>query len=127
MARKGKKSRFGPIYEGKCRICGCEGETEMHHIINQYHAKKTLEEPELITNHGNIVELCKFCHNQTDSKRYRVSKMISFEKGKLEHENKILSDNNIGFEEQLIRAYSHINALEQENESLKKQLKKLDY
>ena len=37
--RKGKKSRFGKEYKGTCRICGCEGYTEMHHIINQHYAR----------------------------------------------------------------------------------------
>ena len=53
---------------GVCRICGKEGYTEWHHIISRGHAKKT-GQMELITNPGNIVELCKSCHNQTTASK----------------------------------------------------------
>ena len=47
-----------------CRICGSEGYTEWHHIISQGYAKKH-DEKGLIRNPGNVVELCKPCHNKT--------------------------------------------------------------
>ena len=47
-----------------CRICGDEGYTEWHHIISQSYAKKN-NQKELIRNPGNVVELCKPCHNKT--------------------------------------------------------------
>ena len=103
--RKGKKSRFGKEYKGKCRICGCEGYTEMHHIINQHYAKTQLKQPELIKNHGNIVELCKSCHDHTDSSRYRVMKFETKNNYKLEKENEILKQNYECLLEQLKRAY----------------------
>ena len=53
---------------GVCRICGREGYTEWHHIISRGHAKKT-GQIELITNPGNIVELCKSCHDQTTASK----------------------------------------------------------
>ena len=53
---------------GVCRICNFEGYTEWHHIISRGHAKKTGQK-ELITNPGNIVELCKSCHDQTTASK----------------------------------------------------------
>ena len=47
-----------------CRICGDEGYTEWHHIISQSYAKKN-NQAKLIHNPGNVVELCKPCHNKT--------------------------------------------------------------
>jgi 5-methylcytosine-specific restriction endonuclease McrA len=47
-----------------CRICGTKGYTEWHHIISQSYAKKN-NQKELIRNPGNVVELCKPCHEKT--------------------------------------------------------------
>ena len=58
--------RYGVEVTGVCRICNSHGPTEMHHIISQSKANK-IDRPELITNPGNIVELCIKCHELTDS------------------------------------------------------------
>ena len=42
----------------------------MHHIISQAKAKK-LDRLDLITNAGNIVEICVDCHNLTDTSLFR--------------------------------------------------------
>ena len=55
---------------GQCRICENKGYTEWHHIISQHHARKTRQFP-LLRNPGNIVELCKKCHNQTSASKSR--------------------------------------------------------
>lgn len=59
-----------PMKTGACRICNRRGYTEWHHIISQGHAKKT-KQRDLITNHGNVVELCKSCHDQTTASKSR--------------------------------------------------------
>ena len=53
---------------GVCRICSRNGYTEWHHIISRGHAKKTGQH-QLITNPGNVVELCKSCHDQTTASK----------------------------------------------------------
>ncbi len=53
-----------PSKERICRICGDEGYTEWHHIISQSYARKH-DERGLIRNPGNVVELCKPCHDKT--------------------------------------------------------------
>ena len=62
--------RYGVEVKGVCRICGHEGYTELHHIISQAKIDK-LGREDLRTNAGNIVELCKECHDLTDSSSYR--------------------------------------------------------
>tara|TARA_B000000475_G_C15772878_1_gene356035 strand:+ start:36 stop:422 length:387 start_codon:yes stop_codon:yes gene_type:complete len=57
-----------PRKAGICRICSKKGYTEWHHIISRGHSKKTGQE-DLITNPGNVVELCKSCHNQTTASK----------------------------------------------------------
>ena len=59
-----------PKKVGVCRICSRQGYTEWHHIISQGHAKKT-KQRDLITNPGNVVELCKPCHDQTTASKSR--------------------------------------------------------
>ena len=46
-----------------------------HHIISRAHARKT-EQLDLITNPGNIVYICRKCHNQTTASksRYKIMK-----------------------------------------------------
>jgi len=56
--------RYGVLVSGECRICGFQGDTEMNHIISQARCKKIGKE-EWIRNEGNIVELCKNCHDNT--------------------------------------------------------------
>lgn len=65
-----------PRKTGVCRICSRTGYTEWHHIISRGHAKKT-GQPQLITNPGNVVELCKPCHDQTTASKswYLLNKM----------------------------------------------------
>ena len=53
---------------GACRICGFQGYTEWHHIISRGHAIKTNQD-DLIENPGNVVELCKTCHDQTTASK----------------------------------------------------------
>ena len=53
---------------GTCRICGFQGYTEWHHIISRGHAMKTNQD-DLIENPGNVVELCKTCHDQTTASK----------------------------------------------------------
>lgn len=60
----GAQKRYGVEVIGSCRICGTTGYTEMHHIISQERCMK-IGKDEWITNPGNIVELCKPCHNNT--------------------------------------------------------------
>jgi len=60
------EKRYGVEVTGVCRICQTDGFTEMHHIISQAKAKK-LGREDLLTNPGNIVELCIECHELTDS------------------------------------------------------------
>ena len=68
------QKRYGVPVTGSCRICGDTGYTEMHHIISQERCMKIGRE-DWITNPGNIVELCKSCHdNTTASMFYRISK-----------------------------------------------------
>jgi hypothetical protein len=62
--------RYGIEVTGVCKICEAEGKTEMHHIISQSKIKM-IERPELTTNPANIIELCKKCHDLTDSSSYR--------------------------------------------------------
>ena len=47
-----------------CRICDGEGYTEWHHIISQSYARKN-DQKHLLNNPGNVVELCKKCHDKT--------------------------------------------------------------
>ena len=61
--------RYGVEVTGVCKICKAEGYTEMHHIISQSKINK-MNQPDLLTNPNNIIELCKRCHNATDSHLY---------------------------------------------------------
>ena len=59
-----------PNKQRECRICGVSGYTEWHHIISRGHAKKT-NQLDLIDNPGNVVELCRGCHDQTTASKSR--------------------------------------------------------
>ena len=63
-------TRYDVEVTGKCRICGAEGETQMHHIVSVSVIEK-IGRTELLTNPGNIVELCIECHELTDTHLYR--------------------------------------------------------
>ena len=63
-------TRYGVEVTGKCQICGDEGKTEMHHIISTSVIER-IERPDLLTNSGNIVELCREHHKLTSSHIYR--------------------------------------------------------
>ena len=63
------EERYGKEVTGVCKICEAEGITEMHHIISQSKIKK-MNQPDLLTNPNNIIELCKPCHKATDSHIY---------------------------------------------------------
>ena len=62
--------RYGVEVTGICKICQAEGKTEMHHIISQSQIKR-IKRPDLLTNAGNIIEICVPCHDLTDSSVYR--------------------------------------------------------
>ncbi len=51
---------------GTCRICGNRGMLDPHHIISQAQARKQ-GRPELISNPGNVVHICRDCHKLTTS------------------------------------------------------------
>ena len=61
--------------KGSCRICNKRRVLDPHHIISRGHAKKT-DQLDLISNPGNIVYICRKCHNQTTASkaRYRILK-----------------------------------------------------
>ena len=84
-SKRESKSNF-PKKTGVCRICSQKGYTEWHHIISQGHAKKT-KQLDLITNPGNVVELCKPCHDQTTASksRYLLQKKENVRKSKFWH------------------------------------------
>ena len=65
-----KAAGYYPTKTGICRICEYSGYTEWHHIISQHHARKTNQHL-LLRNPGNIVELCKGCHDQTTASKSR--------------------------------------------------------
>ena len=51
---------------GACRICGAREMLDPHHIISQAQARKQ-SRPDLITNPGNVVHICRACHKLTTS------------------------------------------------------------
>ena len=54
-----------------------------HHIISRAHAKKT-NQLDLITNPGNIVYICRKCHNQTTASKARYKIMKEKQKSSVE-------------------------------------------
>ena len=86
-----------------CRICQSVTKLDPHHIISQGHAKKT-NQLDLITNQGNIVWICRKCHNQTTaSKAWAKLNLYETEEDKLKRK---------------------VRGLERENDKLRKQLNK---
>ena len=55
---------------GICKICKRSGRTDWHHIISQHHSIKT-RQTHLLDNPGNVIELCRRCHNQTTASMVR--------------------------------------------------------
>jgi 5-methylcytosine-specific restriction endonuclease McrA len=55
---------------GKCRICGVTGTMDIHHIISQS------EYPELAEIPGNMVLLCRSCHEKTTSYKLKNKKRV---------------------------------------------------
>lgn len=70
LNNRGRRKNSLPNKKGVCRICNKEGKTDWHHIISQHHAKK-YGKKDLLTNPGNVVELCRPCHRQTTSSKSR--------------------------------------------------------
>tara|TARA_B100001123_G_C15303630_1_gene1021856 strand:+ start:1297 stop:1707 length:411 start_codon:yes stop_codon:yes gene_type:complete len=70
LTEKSPSNLSYPYKQRECRICGLSGYTEWHHIISRGHAKKT-NQLDLIDNPGNVVELCKSCHDQTTASKSR--------------------------------------------------------
>ena len=56
--------------EGKCRICKTRGPLDPHHIISRGQAKK-LGRADLASNQGNIVWICRRCHDMTTASLVR--------------------------------------------------------
>jgi hypothetical protein len=55
---------------GTCRICGYQGMLDPHHIISQAQCKK-LNRRDLISNPGNVVHICRHCHDLTTASEVR--------------------------------------------------------
>ena len=72
-------TNYGFTKIGKCRICLANGYTEVHHIISQSMCDK-MERPDLKTNQGNLVELCKSCHDLTNHSYYREDRLSEKER-----------------------------------------------
>jgi hypothetical protein len=56
--------------KGTCRICGYQGMLDPHHIISQAQCKK-LNRLDLISNPGNVVHICRHCHDKTTASKVR--------------------------------------------------------
>ena len=137
MARKSKY--------GNCRICSKKAKLDPHHIISQHRAKKINQE-QLIRNPGNIVFICRKCHNQTtaslvrrkmafkrDEKHqeedvmYLTIESLEAQLAKLRAENKQrMKEVRELAEDEIADKDSTIDSLEQENDDLKRQLELLD-
>ena len=64
--------RLGMVrVRGTCRICGYQGMLDPHHIISQAQAKR-LNRRDLITNPGNVVHICRRCHDLTPASQKRA-------------------------------------------------------
>ena len=84
-----------------CRICKADAKLDRHHIISQGHARKT-NQLDLLTNQGNIVFLCRKCHNQTTaSKAWKRLNFYESEESKLLKRVQLLQDENVRLREEL--------------------------
>jgi len=65
-------SQEGELWDktGECQICGSEGYTEWHHIISQHRCKEEGLH-HFIKLRGNVIELCKQCHDLTTASMIR--------------------------------------------------------
>ena len=72
---------------GRCRICTKKRELDPHHIISQHRAKK-INQKQLIRNPGNIVFICRKCHNQTTASLVR--RKMAMKDKTLEQETDVL-------------------------------------
>ena len=130
---------------GRCRICSKKRKLDPHHIISRHRAKKINQE-QLIRNPGNIVFLCRKCHNQTTASLSRFKmrmkdkteqqesdalivtvESLEAELSRLKTENKSRMNEvrNLA-EEEIADKDSQISGLEDENSELKEQLELLD-
>ena len=57
--------------KGTCRICGYQGMLDPHHIISQAQARR-INRHDLITNPGNVVHICRRCHDLTPASQKRA-------------------------------------------------------
>jgi hypothetical protein len=74
-------TNYGFTKTGECRICLAKGYTEIHHIISQSMCDK-MERPDLKINIGNLVELCKSCHDLTNHSFYREQRITEKDRRK---------------------------------------------
>ena len=68
--------------KGSCRICNKRRVLDPHHIISRGHAKTG--QLDLISNPGNIVYICRKCHNQTTATKARYKIMKESQKPNVE-------------------------------------------
>tara|TARA_R100001086_G_C11827759_1_gene255821 strand:- start:20 stop:520 length:501 start_codon:yes stop_codon:yes gene_type:complete len=71
---------------GECQICGAEGYTEWHHIISQHRCKEEGLH-HYIKLRGNVIELCKQCHDLTTASMIRKkldAKEVAMDNAELE-------------------------------------------
>ena len=69
--------------KASCRICNEIRVLEAHHIISRGHAIKS-DQKELIINKGNIVYICRKCHNQTSASKSRFKIMMQDKEKRVE-------------------------------------------
>jgi len=108
-----------------CRICKNTTKLDPHHIISQGHAKKT-NQLDLITNQGNIVYICRKCHNQTTaSKAWAKLNLYESEEDKLQKKVQALEQENIKLRNELKKPpKKEKNTLEKSVGKFFKQVKK---
>ena len=130
---------------GRCRICSKRRKLDPHHIISQHRAKKINQE-QLIRNPGNIVFICRKCHNQTTASlvRHKIAMkdkttqqetdvlIVTVEsleaellRVKSENNNRMKEVRDLA-QEEISQKDSQIGELEDENSELKEQLELLD-
>lgn len=49
---------------GKCEICGYEGDVTIHHLIPQQVSRSTKYSKKLKTDENNFINVCNECHSQ---------------------------------------------------------------
>ena len=145
LASNDSRLMGGKSKVGRCRICRKRGKLDPHHIISQHRAKKINQE-QLIRNPGNIVFICRKCHNQTTATLVRrkmaikdktaqqeadvlfiTVESLKAELSRLKSENeKRMKEVRDLAREELAEKDSHIGELEDENSELREQLDLLD-